>query len=159
MSLTKENKMAHNWFLREKVTAKLEEHDTEGLSNENKVYLGDTHRIEKVVEEFGRSATADDVVSARLYARLSCLNEASKKYHLVSIYQTERDKSGNKYRILEATWTPKGKTPLPDVVEIIEDAFLELIQLNQKYGQKPPEMVGLLHEFQQGMDNPSSRVK
>lgn len=160
MPLTKDTRLFHNWFLRGKVASALDKHEADGkMPDKHHVYVGDTHRIQDVVHEFEKSAKATDVASTRLYARLSCRNGDSRKYHVVSLYQTERDKAGEQKQVLEVTWTPRGRTPLQKVVDEIAQAFAGLIRTNQKYGQKPPEIVGPLHEFQPGMKHPPRRVK
>jgi len=50
-------------------------------------------------------------------------------------------------QILQATWTPKAKTPLKSVVETLRESFSQLVLSNPKYGGKLPEIVGPLHKF------------
>lgn len=143
-----ENLLGHNWFIRKNVEEALRRHEDEGgMDDILHLYIGDTERIDEVVQAFAESANAGDVASARLYARLSCTNKLSGKYHVVSLYQTERTRSGGKKQILEATWTPKSKMPLASVVGEIQDAFRGIAQGHPKYGGKLPDIVGSLHEF------------
>lgn len=160
MPLTKDNRLGHNWFLRRRVATALEKHESDGkMPDKNHVYVGDTRRIQEAVHVFSQSSVEEDVASARLFARLSCRDGDSKKYHVVALYQTERDKGGNQKQVLEATWTPRGRMPLSKVVDEIAKAFLKLVRTNPKYGQKSPKVVGPLHEFQPGKKNPPRRVK
>ena len=159
MHLTTENKITHNWFLHQQVVKTLEQHDSQGSLSDNRVYLGDTRRITEAVNLFKQSAASGDVESVRLYARLSCRNNTSKKYHVVALYQTERHKGGVKKQVIEVTWAPRGRTPLTQVVNTIGHAFSELTQSDPKYGQKALEIVGSLREFEPGRNHPFHRVK
>lgn len=148
MPFEMQDRLGHNWFIRKNVEEALRRHEAEGgMADLLHLYIGDTERINEVVQAFAESANLGDVESARLYVRLSCTNKLSGKYHVVSLYQTERVRGGSKKQILEATWTPKAKMPLTSVVEEIQNAFQGITQGHPKYGGKLPEIVGSLHEF------------
>lgn len=137
-----------NWFIRGKVDAALNRHDEDGKMDGYELkYIGDSRRIEDIVLSFEQSSGESNVNMARLRARLSCTNRESSKWHVVSLYQTERDAGGQRLQLVEATWCTKAREPLGNVVEQIKTAFGELIESNRKYGNKPIEFVGTLHGY------------
>ncbi|HRI05795.1 MAG TPA: hypothetical protein PLV59_02515 [Candidatus Dojkabacteria bacterium] len=126
----------------------MQRHAADGkLDGVEHVYIGDTERLPELVQAFVASALEQDIASARVYARLSCTDRHSQKYHIVSVYQTERLSSGLQKQLLEATWVVKGRTPYDDVVAELMGTFSEPVRDIPKYGGKLPEIVGPLHEY------------
>lgn len=134
-----------NWNINYRINAALERHCENGeMSGYDRVYCGDTRRLVDVVKKFGKSADEDDVASTRLRARLSCIDGESRKWHVVSLYQIERLKNGEKKQVLQMTWCARKRTPFRKVVAEINEAFAELIETNPKYDQAAVEVVGKL---------------
>ena len=149
MAYIEDIRFSSNWHVSYEVVQAMLEHERKGQLNETTYYyIGDSPQISTIVDAFNKSSKQSDIDHVRVYTRINCTDPRSGKYHIISSYQLEHLQSGLKKQVIEATWFPKSKLRLNDLVAEIKDSFSDLVQRNPKYGGKLPTVVGKLHEFQ-----------
>ncbi len=118
-----------NWFIDQALREVLEQHANEDLwfEKQDRIYIGVTRNLAEIVGIFSSWLNEGEVESAKIFARISCQDPKSKKYHIISFYQRQNRVDGGKV-VVQAVWLVKKRESMEKIRKQILREFQELVR-------------------------------